>query len=449
MDIQAMECMKCQDLKKRIAELEKELSELKLHKLRESNQKLSVSSNHFPFKKCNLSNKDIQRYSRQIILPEIAVNGQYKLQASSVLVVGAGGLGCPAAMYLAAAGIGCIGLVDHDVADLSNLHRQVLHKEDTIGKEKVDSAIAELKRLNSSVKFNRYHIVLSSGNVLDVIKEHDIVLDCTDNVATRYLLNDACVFAKKTLISGSALRFEGQLTVYNHKNGPCYRCLYPSPPPAETVTNCSDGGVIGAVTGVIGSLQALEAVKIITGNECSYAGKMLLYDGLNGTFRNIKLRERKPNCVVCGDNSSVTVLQDYEQFCGSTASDKEHSVHLLEKDKRITVQDYATLMKAGGEHLLVDVRPKIEFEICSLTNSINVPIEDVLRMRDLHDVEEAVRKKLPVYIACKRGNDSQKAVLKILDYVKTRGISDKVTVKDIIGGLSSWSRNVEPNFPTY
>ena len=221
------------------------------------------------YSKYKLNNEEIERYSRQRILPELSVARQCKLIGAAVLIVGAGGLGCPAATYLTAAGIGCIGIVDYDTVDVSNLHRQVLHNENSVGNKKVKSAIEQLQQLNSSVKFICHYLALSTNNALGIIEKYDIVLDGTDNVATRYLLNGACVFLKKPLVSGSALRFEGQLIVYNFDDEPCYRCLYPIPPPPESVTNCSDGGVIGAVTGIIGSLQALEAIKIITGNKVS------------------------------------------------------------------------------------------------------------------------------------------------------------------------------------
>jgi len=443
-------CKSCEELKKKIEQLEKEIVELKTHKkpklsTKEANEHTeSISS----FNKCQLSNKDIERFSRQIILDEITVKGQYMLQNSSVLVVGAGGLGCPASLYLSAAGVGTLGIVDYDVVDLSNLHRQVVHTEDSIGLEKVDSIIQKLSRLNSSVKFTRHCVSLSSENALSIINEYDVVLDCTDNVATRYLLNDACVFAKKPLISGSALRFEGQFTVYNHLNGPCYRCLYPVPPPAETVTNCSDGGVIGAVTGVIGSLQALEAIKVITGNNSSYSGKLLLFDGLNGSFRNIKLREKKKDCAVCGTNPSIKILQDYEQFCGTKASDKERNLALLNRDQRITAKDFADTA-SKHPHILIDVRSKVEYEICSLNESINIPISDILAEKNMNNIITTVKQNHDVYFVCKRGNDSQKAVLKAIEYTKKNGHTCANKFKDLIGGLTAWSINIDNNFPLY
>jgi len=431
-------CSSCEKMKKQIKTLEEEVAQLKA--LRD-NTKIN-------FNKCSLTNLEIEKYSRQIILPEISVKGQCKLKESSVLVVGTGGLGCPASLYLTAAGVGHIGLVDYDIVDLSNLQRQVLHKEDTVGMSKTQSACQELRRLNIQLKVSQHNIALTSANAIDVIKKYDLILDCTDNVATRYLLNDACVLSKKTLISGSALRFEGQLTIYNYAEGPCYRCLYPNPPPAETVTNCSDGGVIGAVTGIIGCLQALEAIKIITSNTCSYSGKLLLFDGYNGTFRNIKLRYKQESCLVCSSNPKITQLIDYVQFCGAQATDKERSLQILPTFQRISVNEYEEMKQES--HVLVDVRPRTEYEICSLINSINIPITDILNRQKIDQVVEEMKKNRPVVIVCKRGNDSQKAVQEILKYVSENSIDINLKqLKDLKGGLTAWSKEINSDFPIY
>uniref|UniRef100_A0A7M5XFE2 Rhodanese domain-containing protein n=1 Tax=Clytia hemisphaerica TaxID=252671 RepID=A0A7M5XFE2_9CNID len=365
---------------RRIRELESELQSLRSSLQRDVPSESPCKSNGdeasslvVHCKQCDLPNYEIEKYSRQMILPEVRVQGQLKLKSSSVLVVGTGGLGCPAALYLTSAGVGTVGLVDYDTVDLSNLHRQILHTEDKVGLDKVDSAIQYLNRLNSSTKLNAHKTALDSSNAMDIINQYDLVLDCTDNVATRYLLNDACIFAGKPLVSGSALRFEGQLIVYNYMNGPCYRCLYPTPPPPETVTNCSDGGVMGAVTGVIGSLQAMEAIKIITNNLSSFCGKLLLYDAFAGSFRSIKLRGRQSSCLVCSENPQITKLQDYELFCGSKATDKEAPIEILGRDQRITVKEYKKILTE--DHLLVDCRPDVEYEICSLQPSINILFE--------------------------------------------------------------------------
>ncbi|XP_078672978.1 adenylyltransferase and sulfurtransferase MOCS3-like isoform X2 [Branchiostoma floridae x Branchiostoma belcheri] len=397
----------------------------------------------------------IARYSRQLILPELGVKGQLALCGTSVLLVGAGGLGCPAAVYLAAAGVGRLGLVDYDSVELNNLHRQVLHTEGRVGTPKALSVATAVKGLNSTVQCVPYHLQLNSTNALDVIKQYDIVVDCTDNVATRYLLNDACVFTNKPLVSGSALRLEGQLTVYNYKGGPCYRCMYPTPPPPETVTNCSDGGVLGVVPGIIGCLQALEVIKMAAGQEVSYSQRLLLFDALDGTFRSIKLRPRQASCVVCGDAPTVTQLQDYEQFCGAKACDKTQSLRILQDNERISVQEYHTVLSSGAPHLLVDVRQPVELDICQLPNPINIPISQVSRPEQLQQLKTAVTckvqqleqddHKLPVYVVCRQGNDSQLAVEQLRNL-----LSDlPVHVTDIRGGLMAWARKIDTSFPEY
>lgn len=292
-----------------------------------------------------LTGEEVGRYSRQLLMPEIGVPGQLALINSSILIVGAGGLGAPAALYLAAAGIGQLGIVDYDVVELNNLHRQVIHNQERVGMMKSESARITVNSLNALCKCIPYHVALTPENAMDIIREYDIVLDCTDNAATRYLLNDACVLSGKPLVSGSALRMEGQLTVYNFDGSPCYRCLFPTPPPAASVTNCGDGGVLGCVPGMIGCLQAMEAMKIaicLAGGNNRHmevcAGKMLLFDGMRTSIRTVKLRQRRTDCVVCGDQPSVRHLIDYEEFCGSRACDKTAQLQILDDDERISVQ---------------------------------------------------------------------------------------------------------------
>ncbi|KAK3580380.1 hypothetical protein CHS0354_001496 [Potamilus streckersoni] len=391
-----------------------------------------------------LTNEEIRRYSRQLLLPELGVKGQQALKSSTVLIVGAGGLCCPSAIYLAAAGIGQLGIIDYDEVEISNLHRQVLHRESKIGVSKSVSAVAACQELNSSVNYVPYHLPLDSSNALQIIQQYDLVLDATDNVATRYLLNDACILAGKPLVSGSALRFEGQLTVYNYMGGPCYRCLYPKPPPPETVTNCSDGGVLGVVPGIIGCLQALEAIKILTGQGSSYSQKMLLFDALDGSFQTIKLRGRQPQCPVCGDNPSITKLIDYEQFCGAKATDKDKVLELLKPEERIPVKEYNTLLKEGTPHVLVDVRQPVELDICQLPYPcLNIPIDHVEKKQSIEKIEGQVRslsemrlhEKVPVIVVCRRGNDSQLAARRFQTILKDLNVD----VKDIVGGLTAWA----------
>uniref|UniRef100_A0A8D8MF05 Adenylyltransferase and sulfurtransferase MOCS3 homolog n=1 Tax=Culex pipiens TaxID=7175 RepID=A0A8D8MF05_CULPI len=432
-----------------IAELESDIRTLR-KQLKEKVQQLKTLKKHFQ-KNCitKLNNNEIARYSRQIILSEIGVQGQLKLKRASVLVVGAGGLGCPSSLYLAGAGVGHIGILDYDEVELTNLHRQLLHTESTVGLTKVDSVRDYLQELNSQIEVSTHHTQLTSDNALTILEQYDIVVDATDNVATRYLLNDACVLLKKPLVSGSALQLEGQLTVYNHKSGPCYRCLFPNPPPPETVTNCGDGGVLGAITGVIGALQALETIKIILGNDGVLSGRLLLFDGHQSSFRNLKLRGKKADCVVCSDNATLTKLIDYEQFCSMKATDKDSHLALLTPEERITVQEYKRIVDSKQRHVLVDVRGANQFEICQLPCSVNVPIEDILKNRrgvtDILGSSES-DDEVAVFVVCRRGNDSQLAVRHLAPLFKERGLP---TPRDIVGGLHAWTRNVDKEFPIY
>ncbi|XP_063003627.1 adenylyltransferase and sulfurtransferase MOCS3 [Elgaria multicarinata webbii] len=405
-----------------------------------------------------LSRLDIQRYSRQLVLPELGVRGQLRLSGCSVLVVGCGGLGCPLALYLASAGVGRLGLVDHDVVELNNLHRQVLHRESRLGSPKAQSAAAALRELNSTVQCVPHELVLSPTTALQLVSIYDIIADCSDNMPTRYLVNDACVLAGKPLVSASALRLEGQLVVYNYQGGPCYRCLFPKPPPPETVTNCADGGVLGVVPGILGSLQALEVLKIASGMGTPLNRSMLLFDGLEGRFRHIKLRPRNPDCLVCGDHPSVTALQDYEIFCGSLATDKCRTLHLLRSEERISVEEYKNILDSKVVHILVDVRPLVEVDICRLPQSLSVPLsklegKDEECLKSLcQRICEAKQKTngnvaFPVYVVCKLGNDSQKAV-RLLQGLSHDGL-ELISVKDIRGGLMAWANKIDQEFPQY
>jgi len=390
-----------------------------------------------------LTNTDILRYSRQMILPEWRPTAQKLLASKSVLVVGCGGLGCPAGLYLASAGVGRLGLVDHDVVELSNLQRQVGHSMARLGVGKAVSLATSLTALNSNIEIIPYQLVMDSSTALDIIKDYDIVLDCTDNVATRYLLNDACVLLDKPLVSGSALRWEGQLTVYNYAGGPTYRCLYPTPPPPAAVTNCSDGGVMGAVVGVIGCLQALECTKILGGKGTGFSGSMLLFDGLEGRLRTVKLRGRRE-----GGESEVTSLIDYIQFCGAAPTDKESSVELLSEKDRITAKELSKV-KGKGECVVVDVRTGPEVEMCCFEDSINLPLVDLQYEGTRDELGDQLMKKVvennskEVVVLCRRGNDSQVAVEIVREMVPG------VRVRDVVGGLHSWTRDVDGSFPVY
>ncbi|NXM63423.1 MOCS3 sulfurtransferase, partial [Illadopsis cleaveri] len=317
---------------------------------------------------------------------------------------------------------------------------------------------AALRRLNSAVQYVPYRALLRPRSALRLVRQYDIVADCSDNVPTRYLVSDACVLAGKPLVSGSALRLEGQLAVYNYRGGPCYRCLFPEPPPPDTVTNCADGGVLGVVTGIIGCMQALEVLKIASGMGSSFHQHMLMFDALEGRFRNIKLRPRKADCAVCGDKPSITCLQDYEAFCGSSATDKCRSLQLLPAGDRISVQRYKELLDARAPHVLLDVRPQVEVDICRLQHALHIPLRK-LEERDEESLQHLQKRigeekqrtddqtSVPVYVVCKLGNDSQKAV-KILQELPAKEFG-AVLAKDIKGGLMAWATKIDPTFPQY
>uniref|UniRef100_UPI00358EDBE4 adenylyltransferase and sulfurtransferase MOCS3 isoform X3 n=1 Tax=Myxine glutinosa TaxID=7769 RepID=UPI00358EDBE4 len=408
-------------------------------------------------RKTTLSRDQIGRYSRQLVLPELGVQGQLRLANTAVLVVGCGGLGSPLAQYVAAAGIGRLGLVDHDAVEVNNLHRQVLHSERRLGWSKARSAAHTVQQLNSDVDCIPYHLELCASNAVELIKQYNIVADCSDNVPTRYLVSDACVLAQVPLVSASALRMEGQLTVYCCKGGPCYRCINPEPPSPDTVTNCADGGVFGVVPGVMGSLQALEVLKIAAGMNSSYSERLLLFDGLSGRFRTVRIRGRQKHCIACGDSSLIPPLPDYESWCGTTANDKCRHLMLLNKEERIEVQEYKELLEKGNPHLLLDVRPAVEFEICSISRAIHLPLEHIQtgNHQAVEDLRELVLQEisklpsnnasLPVFVICKQGNDSQKAVLLLREFLA----GEAVTLMDIQGGLMAWAARVDLMFPQY
>ncbi|RZC35563.1 adenylyltransferase and sulfurtransferase MOCS3 [Asbolus verrucosus] len=435
-----MSNVEIKNLENEIAALERTLSDKKaqLHRLKNKVSSCAYSD--------MLSSDEIVRYSRQMIMPQVSVSGQVALKKSKILIVGAGGLGCPASLYLAAAGVGEIHIVDYDQVELSNLHRQILHNETDVGLPKVQSACDKLKKINSSIVVVPLHIHASSSIVEEIEKNrYDVVLDCSDNAPTRYLLNDVCVLRNIPLVSGSALQMEGQLTVYHYNNGPCYRCLFPKPPPAHTVTNCGDGGVLGAVSGTIGVLQALEAIKILTKMEGVLSGRLLLFDGSETVFRNVKLRQRVPSCDVCGDNPQIVSPVDYEQFCGSKAHDKVIDIEMLKSDDNVDVKDLARLIEENN--LILDVRPELEFAMCKLPNTVNLPYTKIKGNEGVNKLETILKSmakdNLNVYVLCRRGNDSQRAV----DYCKD--IFPSVKFINIKGGLHAYSKVVDPAFPVY
>ncbi|KAE9596377.1 hypothetical protein Lal_00048825 [Lupinus albus] len=403
-----------------------------------------------------LSPEMIYRYSRHLLLPNFGVSGQENLFNSSILVVGAGGLGSPALLYLAASGVGRLGIVDHDLVELNNMHRQIIHTESYIGQPKVKSAASACRSLNSSIQVVRHQEALRTSNALEILTKYDIIVDATDNAPTRYLISDCCVVLGKPLVSGAALGLEGQLTVYNHNGGPCYRCLFPTPPPTTACQRCADSGVLGVVPGIIGCLQALEAIKIATSVGEPLSGRMLLFDALSARIRIVKIRGRSLQCEACGENSKFTQQQfrefDYENFTQTPLSVSPLKLKLLPTESRISSKEYSEIIIKKEPHVLVDVRPAHHFKIVSLPKSLNIPLSN-LEAR-LPEISSALKKEeednksvvsgssAQLYVVCRRGNDSQRAVQSL----QKMGFT---SAKDIIGGLESWAHNVDPNFPTY
>eukprot|EP01116_Phalansterium_solitarium_P001047 TRINITY_DN10851_c0_g1_i1.p1 TRINITY_DN10851_c0_g1~~TRINITY_DN10851_c0_g1_i1.p1 ORF type:complete len:433 (+),score=126.56 TRINITY_DN10851_c0_g1_i1:154-1452(+) len=419
-------------LRKRLLEIENELSSLKT-------TRAAAPASSLPLRR--LRKNDIERYGRQLIMEDIGVTGQCKLLSASVAVVGAGGLGSPAALYLAGAGVGRLGIIDFDVVEMSNLHRQVIHSDHSVGVPKAQSARQAVLRLNPSIDCVAYDVPLSGANALGLLRPFDVVLDATDNVATRYLLNDACVLLGKPLVSGSAIRLEGQATVYNYKGGPCYRCLFPTPPPRETVSDCSNSGVLGAVPGVIGCVQAVEAVKVITDIGEVLSRRLLFYDALAASFRVAKLRARRPDCAVCGDQPTITTPIDYVQFCGSSYNDKAKTVQFLDPTLCVSVTEFAVLSEAQPARLLIGVRPKVQFDTCSLPNSRNLPLDQLPQHIDELRDELSLRQE-PAYFVCRRGNASQHAIQRL----RAAGVSN---VLNVDGGLLAWATHIDRDFPLY
>ncbi|MFH4980101.1 hypothetical protein AB6A40_006810 [Gnathostoma spinigerum] len=403
----------------------------------------------------SLSKDQIRRYSRQILVNELGAEGQQRILETSLLIVGAGGLGCPVAIYTAAAGISHIGIIDDDEIAIENLHRQIAHSLNAVGSPKANSISDAIHRLDPAVHVDVYNCRLKADNCMKIISKYDIIADCTDNAATRYLINDACVLCRKPLVSGSALRWEGQMTVYNNgERCPCYRCIFPVPPPTNVLTSCSESGVIGPVVGVIGNMQALEIIKISAGLESSYSGQLFLFDGLSGRTRDIRLRTRKNDCVVCGRNARIKDLSDIETSCGAKFDDKAESLYVLPAEKRISAMDYDLIRNRDRESLiLLDVRPITEFKIAHLPEAKNIEYERIAST-NIEDLKKLIGcskndsvNSLEVYVICRRGNNSQLAVQQMENLFKNELLS--VTFKDIIGGYQSWTETVDSNFPVY
>ncbi len=380
-----------------------------------------------------LSKEEILRYSRHLIMPEVGMEGQLKLKHAKVLLVGTGGLGAPLGMYLAAAGVGRIGLVDFDVVDFTNLQRQVIHGTKDVGRKKLDSAIDTMHDINPYVTLDRHEVALTSENALDIMKDYDLVVDGTDNFPTRYLVNDACVILGKPNVYGSIFRFEGQASVFAYPGGPCYRCLYPEPPPPGLVPSCAEGGVLGILPGVIGLIQATEAVKLILGIGEPLIGRLLLYDALAMRFRELKLR-KNPDCPVCGTHPTVTKLIDYQEFCGMPQHETAPAPGIAEGE--IDPVEVKAKMDRGDHFVLIDVREPHEYQICSIPNAKLIPLGDLpKRLNELNSADEIVAH-------CKSGMRSGKAV----DFLKQAGFRK---VRNMKGGILAWSDKVDPRVPKY
>ncbi len=406
----------------------------------------------------DLTNEEIRRYSRHLIMPEVGIEGQKKLKAASVLLIGTGGLGSPLALYLAAAGIGRIGLVDYDVVDETNLQRQVIHGESSVGILKIDSAEKRMKDINPYLQVDKYNVPLTSENAIELLTPYDVIIDGTDNFPTRYLVNDACVKLGKPNVYGSIFRFEGQLSVFYAKEGPCYRCMFPEPPPPGLVPSCAEGGVLGILPGTIGTLQATEAIKLILGIGEPMIGKMLLYDALEMSFTKLKVR-KNPNCPVCGIPHEQVQLIDYEQFCGMPAHDRSDykastngNSEKKETMGEITVTELKARIDSGEKLAIVDVRDPHEWEISALEGTLRIPkgqIEaaknDVLAGRKTRDM--TVLAQIPtdgeVIVLCRSGVRSAK----VINFLKEAGYTNQL--ENLKGGILAWADEIDRSMPKY
>ena len=381
----------------------------------------------------DLTREEIGRYSRHLIMPEVGLSGQKRLKAASVLLIGTGGLGSPLGMYLAAAGIGKIGLVDYDVVDASNLQRQVIHGTASLGKLKVESAKARLLDINPDIEVVTYNEPFTSENALDIARPYDVIIDGTDNFPTRYLTNDVCVLLGKPNVYGSIFRFEGQASVFYAKEGPCYRCLFPEPPPPGLVPSCAEGGVLGVLPGTIGTIQATEAIKLILGVGQPLIGRLLLYDALGMTLEEVKLR-KNPRCLICSENAPIKELIDYEEFCGVPGHD--HDDESAGAGWDITPKELQARLAEGNHLRIIDVREPHEWEISHIEGAQLIPLGTLAaRMNELDSAEDIV-------LMCKSGSRSARA----LELLRTAGFRK---LKNLKGGVNGWAREVDTTLPTY
>jgi adenylyltransferase/sulfurtransferase len=378
-----------------------------------------------------LSKAEVMRYSRHLIMPEVGMEGQLKIKQAKVLCIGTGGLGAPLGLYLAAAGVGRIGLVDFDVVDTTNLQRQVLFGTSDVGRPKTEAAAERLRNLNPEIRIDTFETHLTSENALELFKDYDIIVDGTDNFPTRYLVNDACVITGKPNVYGSIFRFEGQITVFGYPGGPCYRCLYPEPPPPGLVPSCAEGGVLGVLPGIVGTIQAAETLKLIIGKGEPLVGRLLLFDALAMKFRELKLR-KNPECPVCGQHPTVTKLIDYAEFCGVRGEEGPATVTNVPE---ITPKELKTRLDRGDDIYVLDVREPNEYEICNINGHL-IPLGELSRR--VHELDSSRE----IVAHCKSGKRSAEAV----EFLRGAGFRKISSLK---GGILAWSDQVDPTVPKY
>jgi sulfur-carrier protein adenylyltransferase/sulfurtransferase len=378
-----------------------------------------------------LSKEEVMRYSRHLIMPEVGMDGQLKLKQAKVLCIGTGGLGAPLGLYLAAAGVGRIGLVDFDVVDSTNLQRQVLFGTSDVGRPKITAAADRLRNLNPDIQIDTFETHLSSENALDILKDYDIIVDGTDNFPTRYLVNDACVILSKPNVYGSIFRFEGQITIFGYPDGPCYRCLYPEPPPPGLVPSCAEGGVLGVLPGIVGTIQAAETLKLIIGKGEPLVGRLLLFDALAMKFRELKLR-KNPDCPVCGAHPTVTKLIDYAEFCGIRGEEAPVTATNLPE---ITPRELKSRLDRGDDLFILDVREPHEYQICNLHGHL-IPLGELSRR--VHELDSSRE----IVAHCRSGTRSADAV----QFLQKAGFRKIWNLK---GGILAWSDEVDPSVPKY
>jgi molybdopterin/thiamine biosynthesis adenylyltransferase/rhodanese-related sulfurtransferase len=392
---------------------------------------VAIQTDTLPKQEVKLSKEEVLRYSRHLIMPEVGMEGQLKLKRARVLLIGTGGLGAPLGLYLAAAGVGHLGLVDFDVVDFSNLQRQVTFSTDDVGRPKTEAAKARLSRLNPTIEIETFETRLTSENALELFRDFDVIVDGTDNFPTRFLVNDACLLLGKPNVYGSIFRFEGQATVFGYPGGPCYRCLYPEPPPPGLVPSCAEGGVLGVLPGIVGSIQAMEAIKLILGTGEPLVGRLLLFDALAMRFRELKLR-KNPACPLCGEHRTITKLIDYEEFCGIRG---EEAPPMTDGIQEMTPRDLKARQDRGDDLFILDVREPHEYQICNLKGKL-IPLGELpRRVSELDSSREMV-------VHCRSGKRSADAI----QFLQKAGFKKLWNLK---GGVLAWSDEVDPTMPKY